>query len=86
MLINPSQIDAIFRALADENRRWIVQMLSSGPRSVMELAELLPITPAGVSQHLQILEKSGLVHSEKIGRVDWIVDRRKRLNFRPLGY
>ena len=66
----------------------------------MELAELLPITPAGVSQHLQILEKSGLVHSEKIGRVrtcqldpeklriaeDWIVDRRKRLNFRPLGY
>lgn len=99
MLIKPSQRDAIFRALAHENRRWIVEMLSSGPSSVMDLAELLPITPAGVSQHLQILEKSGLVQSEKIGRVrtcqldpeklrfaeDWIVDRRKSLRRRPLG-
>jgi DNA-binding transcriptional ArsR family regulator len=100
MLINPAVLDKIFRALADENRRWIVEMLSSGPASVMELAELLPITPPTVSQHLQILEESGLVQSEKTGRVrtcqldseklriaeDWLVARRKRLHFRPLGY
>ena len=99
MLINPSVLDKIFRALADENRRWIVEMLSSGPASVTELSELLPITPPTVSEHLQILEKSGLVQSEKIGRVrtcqlnaeklglveKWIVDRRKSLRRRPLG-
>ena len=99
MLINPAVLDKIFRALADENRRWIVEMLSSGPASVMELAELLPITPPTVSEHLQILEQSGLVQSEKIGRVrtcqldpeklsiveKWIVDRRKSLSRRPLG-
>jgi DNA-binding transcriptional ArsR family regulator len=99
MLINPSLLDKIFRALAEENRRWIVEMLSSGPASVTELAELLSITPPTVSQHLQILEESGLVQSEKIGRVrtcqlnaeklsiaeKWIVDRRKSLHRRPLG-
>src|SRR4051812_46293046 len=99
MLINPSVLDKIFRALAEENRRWIVEMLSSGPASVMELAELLPITPPTVSEHLQILEQSGLVQSEKIGRVrtcqldpeklsiveKWIVDRRKSLSRGPLG-
>jgi DNA-binding transcriptional ArsR family regulator len=99
VLIKPSVTNAIFRALANEHRRWIVEMLASGPASVMELAEKLPITPAGVSQHIQILEKSGLVQSEKSGRVrtcqldpekltiaeNWIADRRKSLRRRPLG-
>jgi len=65
-------------------------MVSEGPVSVSRLAEPLDITLAAVVQHLQILEESGLIHTEKIGRVrtcriesaglsvaeQWIGDRR----------
>ena len=67
-----------------------MERLSEGPISVSRLAEPLKITLAAVVQHLQILEESGLVRTEKIGRVrtcslepgglsvaqQWIRDRR----------
>jgi DNA-binding transcriptional ArsR family regulator len=67
-----------------------MEKLSEGPISVSRLAEPLSITLAAVVQHLQILEESGLVQTEKIGRVrtcriepaglrvaeQWISDRR----------
>jgi DNA-binding transcriptional ArsR family regulator len=62
-------IDAVFHALGDPTRRAIVEKLSEGPISVSRLAEPLAITLAAVVQHLQVLEKSGLVHTEKAGRV-----------------
>ncbi len=62
-------IDAIFHALGDPTRRAIVERLSAGPVSVSQLAAPLGITLAGMVQHLQILEKSGLVRTEKQGRV-----------------
>jgi DNA-binding transcriptional ArsR family regulator len=61
-------IDLVFHALGDPTRRAIVQRLSKGPISVSQLAAPLAITLAAVVQHLQVLEESGLVHTEKIGR------------------
>jgi DNA-binding transcriptional ArsR family regulator len=62
-------LDRRFHALADPTRRSIVERLSRGPASVSELAEPFPITLAAVVQHLHVLEASGLVQSEKVGRV-----------------
>src|SRR5919198_4963085 len=62
-------VDRLFHALADPNRLAIVERLSRGPASVSELARPLPMSLPGVVQHLQVLETSGLVHSEKVGRV-----------------
>jgi DNA-binding transcriptional ArsR family regulator len=85
-------IDRVFHALGDPSRRAIVEKLSQGPLSVSRLAEPLDITLAAVVQHLQVLEESGLVQTEKAGRVrtcsietaglsaaeKWIGDRRSR--------
>lgn len=62
-------IDVVFHALGDPTRRAIVERLSKAPLSVSMLAEPLEITLTAVAQHLQILEESGLVHTEKVGRV-----------------
>ena len=83
-------IDRVFHALGDPTRRAILEKLSQGPKSVSRLAEPLDITLAAVVQHLQVLEDSGLVQTEKVGRVrtcriepaglsaaeQWIGDRR----------
>ena len=82
--------DAVFRALADPTRRAIVERLCTRPASVSELARPLAMSLPAVVQHLEILESSGLVRSEKVGRVRtcrvdpraldgvdrWISDRR----------
>jgi DNA-binding transcriptional ArsR family regulator len=62
-------IDSSFRALAEPTRRAIVERLSRGPATVSDLARPFDMTLAAVVQHLQVLEESGLVHSEKLGRV-----------------
>jgi DNA-binding transcriptional ArsR family regulator len=62
-------LDRTFHALSDPTRRAMVQRLSRGPASVSELAKPLAISLPAVMQHLQVLEGSGLVRSEKIGRV-----------------
>jgi DNA-binding transcriptional ArsR family regulator len=62
-------VDHVFHALADPSRRLIVERLSIGPASVSELAHPLPMSLPAVVQHLQVLEGSGLVRSEKVGRV-----------------
>ena len=85
-----TNVNRVFHALGDATRRAIVEKLSEGPISVSHLAAPLQVTLAAVIQHLQVLEKSGLVHTEKIGRVrtcriepaglsvaeQWINDRR----------
>jgi DNA-binding transcriptional ArsR family regulator len=62
-------IDRVFHALGDPTRRAIVERLSEGPVAASHLAPPLKITVAAVVQHLQILEKSGLVRTTKMGRV-----------------
>ena len=64
-----ADVNRVFHALGDPNRRAIVEKLSHGPISVSRLAKPLAITLAAVVQHLQILEESGLVRTEKEGRV-----------------
>jgi DNA-binding transcriptional ArsR family regulator len=65
------KIDAasVFQALGDPTRRSIIERLSKRPMSVTELAEPLEITLTAVGQHLQVLEESGLVETQKVGRV-----------------
>jgi len=63
------EADRVFQALADPSRRVIVERLSRGEASVSELARPLPMSLPAVVQHLQVLETSGLVRSEKVGRV-----------------
>lgn len=62
-------LDLAFQALADPTRRAMVEQLIAGPASVSELAKPLSISLPGVMQHLAVLEESGLVTSEKVGRV-----------------
>ena len=62
-------LDRVFQALADPSRRAMVNRLSLGPASVSELAKPFAMSLAAVVQHVQVLEASGLVRSEKTGRV-----------------
>jgi DNA-binding transcriptional ArsR family regulator len=68
----PNQLPALdraFSALADPSRRAMLEQLTRGPASVSELAEPLPMSMPAVLQHLQVLEESGMVRTEKTGRV-----------------
>jgi DNA-binding transcriptional ArsR family regulator len=62
-------VDDVLHALADPSRRRIVERLIRSPASVSELAAPLPMSLPAVHQHLQVLEASGLIVSEKVGRV-----------------
>jgi DNA-binding transcriptional ArsR family regulator len=90
MVDDTAVLDRTFQALSDPSRRLMVERLSLGPASVSELAGPLTMSLAAVVQHVQVLEASGLVRSEKSGRVRtcelrpvalqtverWVVDRR----------
>jgi len=90
MLNYQGPLDRVFQALADPTRRAIVERLTQGPASVTELKRPLEISLPAVMQHLAVLETSGLVASDKAGRVRtcrinpaalaeaerWIADRR----------
>ena len=90
MLNQSAALDLMFQALADPSRRVMVERLTRGPASVSELAKPLAMSLPGVVQHLQVLEASGLVRSDKVGRVrtcqiepkalrqaeQWITERR----------
>lgn len=90
MLNHNLVLDRVYSALADGTRRTMVDRLSRGPATVKELAGPLTMSLPAVLQHLRVLEESGLVSSEKVGRVRtcrlqpaalqaaerWIADRR----------
>jgi DNA-binding transcriptional ArsR family regulator len=91
MLDKSASLDLIFQGLTDPSRRIMVERLSHGPASVSALAQPLGMSLSAVVQHLQVLEASGLVSSEKVGRVrtchiepqalraaeQWIAERRR---------
>lgn len=58
----------VFHAIADPNRRKLLDLVATRERSVQELAEHFDITVQGVSQHLQLLAAAGLVTRRKVGR------------------
>ncbi len=90
MLNQSMALDLMFQALADPGRRSMLERLTRGPASVTELAKPLAMSLPAVVQHLQVLVASGLVKTEKVGRVrtcqlepvalrsaeQWIADRR----------
>ena len=90
MLNDVADLDRMFHALADPGRRLMLERLSQGPASVSDLGRPLPMSLAAVVQHVQILEASGLVRTQKSGRTRtcslnpvglrsaerWISDRR----------
>jgi DNA-binding transcriptional ArsR family regulator len=79
MLNDSLALNRTFQALADPVRRGMLARLSRGPASVSELANPLPISLPAVMQHLKALEESGLVRSEKKGRVRTVQLEPKRL-------
>jgi DNA-binding transcriptional ArsR family regulator len=68
-VLDQSTLDRVFHALADPNRRTMVDRLSQGPATVSELARLLDRSMPATVQHLQVLESCGIVQTEKVGRV-----------------
>ena len=96
MLNDSIKLDRAFQALADPARRGMLARLARGPATVSELAEPLKMSLPGAMQHLKALEESGLVRSEKKGRVrtcrlnpgvlasaeQWLVDRRSEWEVR----
>ena len=78
-MLQQSSLDRVFAALADPTRRGMVERLGSGPHSVSELAAPFDMTLAAVGQHIQLLESSGLVRTEKIGRVRSVALQRETL-------
>jgi DNA-binding transcriptional ArsR family regulator len=87
-------LDAKFGALADATRRALVERLSRGQSSVKDLARPIPMSLPTVLKHLAILERGGIVQSEKRGRVRtfriapnafadmerWVTGRKESLN------
>jgi len=57
-----------FSAAAEPNRRRILQLLASEPRTVSDIAAEFTVTRSAISQHLLLLADAGLVQAEKVGR------------------
>lgn len=71
-----SQLDHVYSAIADPTRRAILTLLTRGDATVGSLAERFPMSFNGVSKHVKILERAGLVERRVAGREHW-------LRFRP---
>lgn len=69
MIAAAPPLDAAFRALANPTRRAVVERLGRGPATVGELAQPFDMALPSFMQHLEVLERAGLVASEKRGRV-----------------
>ncbi len=68
-MVQHSQIDRTFSALADPTRRQLLERLGRGSASISELAEPHAISLTGCKKHVQVLEDAGLVTTAKVGRV-----------------
>ncbi|AMJ60722.1 ArsR/SmtB family transcription factor [Bosea sp. PAMC 26642] len=64
-----TDLDHTFRALSDPTRRAVVAALGRGPASVSELARPFEMALPTFLQHLKVLEESGLIATQKVGRV-----------------
>ncbi len=62
-------LDASFAALSDATRRGVLEQLGRAEASITDLAEKFNMTLTGMKKHVGVLERAGLVSTEKIGRV-----------------
>lgn len=63
------RLDASFAALSDATRRGVLEQLGRADASITELAEKFHMTLTGMKKHVGVLERAGLVATEKVGRV-----------------
>ena len=66
---NQVQLDASFAALSDATRRGVLAQLGRGDASITSLADRFHMTLTGMKKHVSVLERAGLVATEKVGRV-----------------
>ena len=66
---NETRLDASFAALSDATRRGVLEQLGRADASITDLAEKFHITLTGMKKHVSVLERAGLVTTEKVGRV-----------------
>ena len=65
----PSELDPIWKALADETRRTILDCLREGPKTTTQLVEQFPgLSRFGVMKHIQVLRDAGLINTREEGR------------------
>ncbi|AJD45409.1 helix-turn-helix transcriptional regulator [Rhizobium sp. SEMIA 4085] len=64
-----SSLDLSFAALCDATRRGIIDQLGRGDALITSLADTFQMTLTGMKKHIQVLERAGLVVTQKVGRV-----------------
>jgi DNA-binding transcriptional ArsR family regulator len=64
-----ARLDTSFAALSDATRRGVLEQLGRADASITELAEKFHMTLTGMKKHVGVLERAGLVATEKVGRV-----------------
>ena len=64
-----NRLDDTFAALSDSTRRGVLLQLGRGNASITELAEQFHLSLTGMNKHVGVLERTGLVKTEKVGRV-----------------
>ena len=64
-----ARLDASFAALSDATRRRVLEQLGRADASITHLAEKFHMTLTGMKKHVGVLERAGLVATEKVGRV-----------------
>jgi DNA-binding transcriptional ArsR family regulator len=62
-------LDLSFAALADATRRGIIDQLGRADASITSLADQFQMTLTGMKKHVQVLERAGLIVTQKVGRV-----------------
>jgi DNA-binding transcriptional ArsR family regulator len=67
-MVQYSQLDRTFAALADPTRRAVLERLGQGSATITELAEPFGISLTGMKKHVRVLEEAELVSTEKVGR------------------
>jgi DNA-binding transcriptional ArsR family regulator len=76
---HPPPFDASFAALSDATRRGVLEQLGRADASITDLAEKFDMTLTGMKKHVGVLERAGLVITEKVGRVRTCKLGRRRL-------
>lgn len=71
-MVEDQVLDRAYAALADPTRRRLLEALRAGDARITDLAAPLPMTFAGVSRHIGVLESAGLVTREVRGREHWL--------------
>src|SRR5690242_15548272 len=71
-MVEDPALDRTYAALADPTRRALLVALRAGEARISDLAGPLPMTFAGVSRHVGVLEDAGLVRREVRGREHWL--------------